>query len=89
MTNEDFEQKIRKQLSDTFNDGLTAFERYMDNRSVYDMCVRQHLEKAKKLSLMNTDLELLCKSIGLDYKTVVDEEYYNFMVKISSSKNDR
>ena len=82
MTNEDFEQKIRKQLSDTFNDGLTAFERYMDNRSVYDMCVRQHLEKAKKLSLMNTDLELLCKSIGLDYKIVVEKEYQRALTKL-------
>lgn len=82
MTNEEYEQKLRKQLSDTFNDGLTAFERYMDNRSVYDMCVRQHLEKAKKLSLMNTDLELLCKSIGLDYKIVVEKEYQRALTKL-------
>ena len=82
MTDQDYEQKIRKQLSDTFNDGLTAFERYKDNRSVYEMCVRQHLEKAKKLSLMNTDLDLLCKTIGLNFKKVVDEEYQRALAKL-------
>ena len=84
MTDREYEQSIRQQLSDLFNDGFTAFEQFKDNRPVYEMCVRQHLAKARMLSLMNTDMELLCKSIGLNFKEVVEEEYMRAYEKIKS-----
>lgn len=84
MADKDYEKSIRQQLSNLFNDGFTAFEQFKDNRPVYEMCVRQHLEKARMLSLMNTDMELLCKSIGLNFKAVVEEEYLCAEAKLAS-----
>ena len=75
MTDKEYEQSIRKQLSELFNKGFEDFAKYRDNRPVYDMCIRQHLDKAKMLTLMNTDLEQLCKRISLDFKGIIEEEY--------------
>lgn len=82
MTDKEYEQSIRKQLSELFNKGFEDFAKYRDNRPVYDMCIRQHLDKARMLTLMNTDLELLCKRIGLDFKSIIDEEYLRAMDRI-------
>lgn len=85
MTDKDYEAKIRHDLQELFNDGFTAFESYCDNPPVYEMCVRQHLDKAKMLSLMNTDLQLLCKSISLDFKAVIEEEYQRALKKLADN----
>ncbi len=82
MTDKEYEMKIRHDLQELFNDGFTAFEKYRDNRPVYEMCVRQHLDKARMLSLMNTDMQLLCKSIGLDFRVVIEEEYQRALKKV-------
>lgn len=79
MTDKEYEQSIRKQLSELFNKGFEDFAKYRDNRPVYDICIRQHFDKSKMLTLMNTDLELLCKRIGLDFKSIIDEEYQRAM----------
>lgn len=82
MTNKDYEESIRKQLSETFNEGFTAFEEFKGNPAVYEMCVKQHIDKAKMLLLLNTDMELLCKRIGLDFKSVIEEEYQHALTKL-------
>lgn len=82
MTDKEYEMKIRHDLQELFNDGFAAFEKYRDNRPVYEMCVRQHLDKARMLSLMNTDMQLLCKSIGLDFRAVIEEEYQRALKKV-------
>lgn len=87
MTDKEYEQSIRKQLNELFNKGFEDFAKYRDNRPVYDMCIRQHLDKAKMLSLMNTDLQLLCKSIGLDFKTVIENEYQQALELLSVPYN--
>lgn len=82
MTNKDYEESIRKQLSETFNEGFTAFEEFKGNPAVYEMCVKQHIDKAKMLMQMNTDMELLCKHIGLDFESVIEEEYQHALTKL-------
>ena len=82
MTDKNYEKSIRKQLSETFNEGFTAFEEFKGNPAVYEMCVKQHIDKAKMLIQMNADMELLCKRIGLDFKSVIEEEYQHAMTKL-------
>lgn len=82
MTDKNYEKSIRKQLSETFNEGFTAFEEFKGNPAVYEMCVKQHIDKAKMLMQMNADMELLCKRIGLDFESVIEEEYQHALFKL-------
>ncbi len=75
MSDKKYEQSIRKQLRDTFNDGFAAFEEFKNNRPMFETCIRQHMDKAKMLLQMNTDMELLCLSLDIDFKAVIEEEY--------------
>jgi hypothetical protein len=89
MTDKNYEKSIRKQLSETFNEGFTAFEEFKGNPAVYEMCVKQHIDKAKMLMRMNTDMELLCERINLDFKSVIEEEYQQALFKLEHLAGDR
>ena len=89
MTDKNYEKSIRKQLSETFNEGFTAFEEFKDNPTVYEMCVKQHIDKVKMLMRMNTDMELLCERISLDFKSVIEEEYQQALFKLEHLAGDR
>jgi hypothetical protein len=53
------------------------------------MCVKQHIDKAKMLMRMNTDMELLCERISLDFKSVIEEEYQQALFKLEHLAGDR
>lgn len=85
MADKDYEKKIRKQLSDLFNKGFDDFAEFRDNRPVYEAFIKNHLDTTKDLILLNADMELLCKNIGLNFEDVIEEEYRKALKKISSS----
>jgi hypothetical protein len=89
MTDKNYEKSIRKQLSETFNEGFIAFKEFKDNPTVYERCVKQHIDKAKMLMRMNTDMELLCERISLDFKSVIEEEYQQALFKLEHLAGDR
>ena len=89
MTDKNYEKSIRKQLSETFNEGFMAFKEFKDNPTVYERCVKQHIDKVKMLMRMNTDMELLCERISLDFKSVIEEEYQRALFKLEHLAGDR
>lgn len=84
MADKDYEKKIRKQLSGLFNKGFDDFAEFKYNRPVYEAFIKNHLVTTRDLILLNADMELLCKNIGLNFKEVIEEEYRKALRKNSS-----